>query len=58
MKNKMNFFFWFGGGGGGGGGDEENKTIFKLQKKAIRLTSNVERVELFETLNVLPVSCM
>jgi hypothetical protein len=44
------------------GGDEESKTIFKLQKKLMRLITNEGIVtscwELFKTLNLLPVPCM
>jgi len=45
--------------GGEGDNDGERKTIFKLQKKVIRLAGNVSRVtscrELFRTSNIFPV---
>jgi hypothetical protein len=48
------FFFWRGVG--------ESKIIFKIQEKVMRLISNVESDAscgvLFQTLNILPVSCM
>jgi hypothetical protein len=50
------YIFW------GRKGDGEGETIFKLQKKVIRLITNVGRVtcgrELFKTLNMLAVPCM
>jgi hypothetical protein len=44
------------------GGNPESKGIFKLQKRMIRLISNVRRYtscrELFKALNTLPAPCL
>jgi hypothetical protein len=54
MHLKYGLIFW--------GGDSKSKTIFKLQKRIIRIISGVNRLsscrQLFEDLNLLPLPCM
>jgi hypothetical protein len=54
LKLKYWLVFW--------GGDSKSKTIFKLQKRAIRIISGVNRLsswgQLFKDLNLLPLPCM
>jgi hypothetical protein len=52
---KYGLIFW-------GGGDSKSKTIYKLQKRVIRIISGVNRLsscrQLFKDLNLLPLPCM
>jgi hypothetical protein len=51
---KYGWIFW--------GGDSKSKTIFKLQKRVIRIIGGVSRLsscrQLFKDLNLLPLPCM
>jgi hypothetical protein len=51
---KYGLVFW--------GGDSKSNTIFKLQKRVVRIISGVSRLsswrQLFKDLNLLPLPCM